>query len=465
VPSIPANLDWVFFTIGGVIALGAIWLLVWALFRDRARAKFRCPRCWYDLTAVGGAAPTVPVTCSECGRVITKAKHLRRTRRRWRYALLAAVVLVGSGVVAYYPSAHRNGWLSIVPTWFLIDSMPVFGYPSPLTDAFLWRHGVPPAHFASKQAVNWTPSGLGSDDHTYLLQRVARGNLLARPPDAAWQSSFGAFALDHPLFFSESSIASKSETIRAAFNLLRALPVKLAMRTRTVWPERVPMYVEIDYRRWAPAFEEGVLYVEDLELSRSYFPTESRWLVELNPRVAGSGTLSLLMEISLWTRATNKSFQAECRTQHVAVPYTIQGILEDIQTPLENPALDALVSQIEYTVFDSAQCNINPTRTFTTTGVGFGVLMEHTANGEVRAVERVWWLGGDANDTGNAGRLHREWITPNRMPTGGFSGTFISPQPGENWTVRIRSDPETALRVIDADTYRQGDVTIPLTIR
>ena len=40
------------------VGVGAVW---WALFRDKARGRRRCPRCWHDLSATPG------MTCGECG--------------------------------------------------------------------------------------------------------------------------------------------------------------------------------------------------------------------------------------------------------------------------------------------------------------------------------------------------------------------------------------------------------------
>lgn len=56
-----------------------------------------------------------------------------------------------------------------------------------------------------------------------------------------------------------------------------------------------------------------------------------------------------------------------------------------------------------------------------------------------------------------------EWV--------GFDGQPAEPRspwdakPGEKWTIKVKSDAETALRVIDRDQYWRGEVEIPLIVR
>src|SRR5438477_8406765 len=52
----------------------------WALLADRARGRRRCPRCAYDMGAVGG------LVCPECGRRASRERERFRTRRDWRAA-------------------------------------------------------------------------------------------------------------------------------------------------------------------------------------------------------------------------------------------------------------------------------------------------------------------------------------------------------------------------------------------
>lgn len=116
--------DWIFLAVG--FPLGAIGLVVilLALFKDRARGRERCPRCWYDLQGVP-RIDTAGATCPECGRAKITPKQMRRTRRRWwRASLGVVVILLGAGL-ALTPTVRSKGWPSIVPMTVLAFFAPV----------------------------------------------------------------------------------------------------------------------------------------------------------------------------------------------------------------------------------------------------------------------------------------------------------------------------------------------------
>jgi hypothetical protein len=146
------------------------------------------------------------------------------------------------------------------------------------------------------------------------------------------------------------------------------------------------------------------------------------------------------------------------------VPYRIEGSIDEILTPVVDPAIDQLIASSQYDGGMRADYRIPSTRTSQTKGVAFGVIVEYLLDGVVQATERAWWSGGEAAFR-TSDSVGSKWIDGPRFPEGSSKRSPWSAKSGENWTVRIRSDPETALRVIDADKYWQGDVTIPLTIR
>ena len=104
------ELTWLYWLIGGVVALGGLVLLAWALLWDRARGRRRCPRCWYDMAGVPG------LLCPECGREARAEKRLKRTRRRWRWAVGAVLaVALGLGTAAW-PQYNSAMWVRGVPS-------------------------------------------------------------------------------------------------------------------------------------------------------------------------------------------------------------------------------------------------------------------------------------------------------------------------------------------------------------
>ena len=109
---------WVYYIVAGVLSLLGMWLLYWSMWRDRARGRRRCPKCWYDMTG----SPSL--TCSECGHVAKRERKLRKTRRHWRIAVLAILTLLLALSLALAPKVHRDRWLSIVPTTALILALP-----------------------------------------------------------------------------------------------------------------------------------------------------------------------------------------------------------------------------------------------------------------------------------------------------------------------------------------------------
>lgn len=88
-----------------------------ALFRDCAKGRRRCPRCWYDMTGVSG------LTCPECGRVASAERRLLRTRRhKLRFAACLLLILIGS-LLPWGDRVRLHGWAA-VPTPILFAAIP-----------------------------------------------------------------------------------------------------------------------------------------------------------------------------------------------------------------------------------------------------------------------------------------------------------------------------------------------------
>ncbi len=110
-------------TIAGVGAL----LLLWSMFRDRSRGRARCPRCWYDLAGLvkPEASAPWPVTCPECGRKIEREAQTRRTRRHWKAALLAIVLMLAAYPIGHIADAREYGPQRLLPLWLQAVAWPV----------------------------------------------------------------------------------------------------------------------------------------------------------------------------------------------------------------------------------------------------------------------------------------------------------------------------------------------------
>src|SRR5688572_12102389 len=99
--------EWLYWLGGSALALFGFLLLLWALFWDRARGRKRCPKCWYDLSGIAAAQGTsFPLTCSECGKQIKRAGKLQKTCRKWRWVMVAALVMLGSLYLVVQPKVQ-----------------------------------------------------------------------------------------------------------------------------------------------------------------------------------------------------------------------------------------------------------------------------------------------------------------------------------------------------------------------
>src|SRR5688572_16985359 len=131
-----ANYSWLFWLIGGALGAAALALLFVSLFKDRARGRRRCPKCWYDM---GGTREVAQLTCSECGRTAKRERQLYKTRRRWRRATLACVILLMAVAVSLVPSVLTKTWPGLVPTDVLVLSARKLPQRSPMLQAELDR--------------------------------------------------------------------------------------------------------------------------------------------------------------------------------------------------------------------------------------------------------------------------------------------------------------------------------------
>lgn len=110
--------DWMFWIAGGLLGIAGLWLAYWSLLSDRAKGRERCPKCWYDMQGAES------LRCPECGHAAKTDRKLLKTRRRWRWAVLSIIVLIGSSLLHLAPQVRTRGWLSIAPNTLLILVLP-----------------------------------------------------------------------------------------------------------------------------------------------------------------------------------------------------------------------------------------------------------------------------------------------------------------------------------------------------
>lgn len=116
---------WVLLVLGVLVGVRA-WL--WDRAGFRGRAKRRCRKCWYDLTAAvegdGG------FRCPECGKLHRTIRSMRKTRRSKRLVVVAVVLVVGAYAIQIRTRFNNQqfqqlGWPVLVPTPVLTALIPM----------------------------------------------------------------------------------------------------------------------------------------------------------------------------------------------------------------------------------------------------------------------------------------------------------------------------------------------------
>lgn len=410
-----AGYDWVFYVIGGLFAVVALWLLYCSLLRDRSRGRRRCPKCWYDM---GG---TVGLVCSECGHGAKRERKLFKTRRRWRWGALAVVGLLSAGTLAAWPTIQRGDWPRLVPTTALVLAEPgVAGWSARLHDDLLRRlaggelwewqirllfekaidERTPPWKIELMTRKRW-PKGVdafyvarfdreatgGWIDNTVMRLRVSQdatnpselivGQTLSRGPTINWRAQFNR--LDLP---------QNGQTVRFG--------------------------VSIDYLKQEPSGE------------RSWLP--------------------------IWTDT-------------VALNVEVGRELADLMQPVSSEAADAIIREKFWVAI--YENSIRVLRTYPEIpalgeDAAIGMIIELTDGEKTVASTSAWWGNNNAQRTS-------EWLP---WEDGQFSGMETQMASSGTWRLRLRGDAELALRAFDdcaegapdATRYWAGEIEIPLRL-
>jgi len=450
-------------TLIGVLALtaGLVYAAWWALFADRARGRRRCPRCWYDLAYSPG------MLCAECGFTARSESDFGRTRRR--YGLAAAAILASVTVsLVVNERITQRGLPAMLPTRMLLWLIPFTGGSQ--SDVFA-------------ELISRGSSGrLSNAQWVDLVERCAGGDWGARPVSNAWIAKYGV-VLD--------SWRPRLKG-RELEQLLLDIEPRLDVTGRETWPEGVGAVLGVQLREWWPPGMECRIVATphidgakpitfyrtaDETLVRSpyslHLPTLERSTrqIEIDFRIdrrvpragARSGVLPEQME-----QDKEPDWQT-IATRTIALPARLQGELADAAQPVEGADMTSDVAQF----FDqgivkwptgSSPVRFQlagplPGRSASFNDVAIGVSVELLCDETVARRLNVWWLAG----TGIQAQADRNY---------GFEVEFEDPkllsQANETdgrWRLRIRGDPEIALRAGNAPKYWSGEVILPLRLQ
>lgn len=202
-----AWVEWAWWSGGWALVAVGVGAVLWALFRDRARGRLRCPACWYDMNGHRRDACATGLVCPECGHAVASERSLMRTRRHWRLACVGLVpVFLGTQVADWLNRRWEEGWTKYVPTTVLV------------LGAVMWDD------------ARWDEEGLARDWWDAVRYRPMRD----------WQSALGEWCL---LEIGPQERGGGGGVVV----------------TRAVWPVGEPVVLEAGEGRWAvrTRFSEG----------------------------------------------------------------------------------------------------------------------------------------------------------------------------------------------------------------
>ncbi len=447
---------------GWTLTALALLLALWALFADRPRARRRCPRCWYDLASTAG------LTCPECGRTAKAERALFRTRRRWRWTAAALLLILLAQPLRLWPEIQENGWKSTLPTSVVMHMLPMGGMDGPWGYEVMRRLGRTVGPLGRPSTMTLTRA-----ERAAMLRRAARGNILARPVGEPWQASYGTFLKN----FSNALYSRTSEgeivtpirdggsvraeeagpLIRAALDeMARIPPVVRAIRTRDRWPRGTPPTIRVEVEHWWP-----MGYGDDVNLRWSANDgaqageNAGRLEYELPVTLAGPVTLDLEIEIRQYDYSS-RNLRPVVKTERRTLSYHTTDTLDQAVGILESAAADKILTDNLAAQLSMQFMFLIDARGLAGHGlddVGFGATAEIIVDGEIVSTFQCRWLGDTLGSSQNGPGFRNNAVRED----------VIEAAKAGRATLRLRSNPDWALKVLDAERIWFGETEIPLS--
>ncbi len=450
----------------GVLAVSGVLVYIarWALFADRANGRRRCPRCWYDL------AYTTGMTCGECGFLASHESQFGKTRRR--YGIAGAAIAAAVAITLYVQQTiTQRGLVSLLPTQMLLWLMPLSSEPRSAIFSELNRRA--------------SQNGLSSGQWEKLIDRCVLGDWGCRPPSDEWIAKYGAFV----------DMYRRQIDRIAVQGPLRGLPPRIDAATREVWPADTPITVTLQIRDWWPDLMECRVRAtprflsdagEVLESGKpvvfyrgvSFYSMRQPYVLDLPALPESTRRLALDLEIDRrvfvdLTAVNQPQTPAQPADWEPVAARTITlntqsgGPLQQVTQCVSDEAATAAV-QLAFNrpamKWNAAQSPVrfqtDPTRTAVSelNDTAVGVCVELLRDDDVARRLNIWWLGGLNVATGS-NRNH------------GFEVVYedqdllrqVNVDDGR-WRMRVRGNPQVALRAGNAPKHWLGEFTFPLAL-
>lgn len=448
-----AVMDWMrWIGVSGLLMLflAMVFVAWWALFADRSKGRRRCPQCWYDLAYSPG------MTCSECGFVGTSEEDFTRTRRRGGPAVIA---VIACGVLGAYAidRANDQGWMNYLPTRCLLWIMPLGDGVAQLV--------------SDEMTMRSRNNELSDEQWLTVVQRCVNGDSVAEPPTDAWITRYGNL-----LILSSRTLqrANDDELREQTEALLMQLPLRVDLETRSTWPAGVEPTIDVLVQDWWPN-EVQARIVAQPDLPEAEPNTQVRWngpiqarSYSLNLPAMDEGEHEITFDFTYHQRPDENSPWQDAGTQQVMLPISVSGEMEETLTPVSSDEHDQAMrdAMIEggLVKYQSGSLPVRVGINYQITyqelfnDTALGIRIEVMRNGQVGRYLDIWWVGGlDVADRQLA------WEVPFLD-----DDLLVAPdQPDDEWTVRVHSMPELALRVAGTEVskYWVGDVIAPVSVR
>ncbi len=264
-------------------------------------------------------------------------------------------------------------------------------------------------------------------------------------------------------------------------------PYNVKIMTRDRWPEGVPLRARIEYD--GPWFERlPVRAIARAQLERG--EPLSEWVPPLTMLVTWSPEYIFgdRTEVAghLPAGASSVQFDALIRGDHgspfplwkdtVDVPVQSVATIAEAMTPVADSEIDAALSERRAMTLTRRRWAKSdrawegwhvsfaelPHAVLSRTDLTFGVTIDVLRDGEVMTSTAGWWRSHDY--TGRGAYSIRGHMHDHRMlRLEGNLNALDSLRAGEQkWTMRVRSNPEMALRDFENDRYWDGEVVLPL---
>jgi len=423
---------------------------------------------------------------------------MRGTRVRYvRWSSAAVVLVTLGGTLGFVPHirAHvqRYGWLSVVPTRALPWLLPL-DQPAP---AGFWEFG-PIGEELENRFSNWSSTGLfgphksDMDDFISVLNRMCKGVPFARPQSERWLNAYfdplrtwprrlaernpaGGWRMA-PAMHNSISPGETSAELTAAIDAIDEMPfLTLGMRTRVLWPYGHEVYIN------TPVFVGWHRPPFDVRQELSVSVNGGAWTRQ---KVAGWGALIGLVGDATMPNPTKIEARVEVYRVLAENPSErkLMGeyrdtllvhfapTLADVMTEVSDPDLDTLLSDGWLTRGRWNRGAYLPRGAIDGTrfaDIALVVCQETLCDGVV--VARSLSTEGPGSLYWERGFIYENGYSPHALM--GLREAICeaykradSQQPDDpcyRWTIRVKSLPVTALRVLDADRYWVGEFEIP----